>query len=258
MELLPEFVPGREKNKPLRVRRTITIPFVLPEVEDVSKKEAGSMTKSEKTPKSTYLKRDLARDRINRLKEGVLVVKLIVPDKKLFMLQQLTTKASSAKKRQEYQEQLNALKASTDKENRALIQFFNNKDYYSFSDVVFIYEKEAKKGNLEQSNKFLNSSLEVDPAISIKGRQYFTTQVGSTPRNEDSRTVYKAFVTRAPEGGVLSHPFPTYITWINKNQKGNSKFRFNGILKSDLEVSDAVTKFNNVMKHFYLKANEWE
>jgi|GEM_PF-6999918 len=258
VQLLPDFVPGRQKHKPLRVKTMITIPFESPNTSDPKEVSKGDKSQPNKKELSTNLKRDLARARINRLNKGVLVVKLMEPTQKYKKLKQLVASASSGNKRAAFKQQLDDLKVKTDKENKALMAFFSNKEYYSFSDVVFIFDKDVVNKQLGSSNRFLNAEMQPDPSISIADREYFTTQVGSTPRGEDARTVYKAFVTRAPEGGILSAPFPAYISWINTKQKSGTRFKINGVLNAELEVSDAVKKFNEVMKYFYQKANDWD
>lgn len=257
VELLPNFVPGRQKLKPLRVKTSMTVPFVPPKSSTPTVKTKKEKGKKKKEKKESISKRDLSKERINRLNKGVLVVKLIEPVKKYAMLDKLSKSASTAEKRASFQERLKELREKTDLENKELVQYFSDKTYYSFSEVVFIYERNINR-NLQESNQFLNTSLVVDPTISIAGREFFITQVGSTPRSEDSRTVYKAFVTRAPEGGVLSSPFPAYITWIKTKQKSGTRIKFNGVLNVELGVNDAVMKFNDVMKNFYQKANDWD
>ncbi len=255
--LFPDFVPGREKNKPLRVKSSVSIPFVVPETQK-KEKEISKTRKSQKKERSTYSTRDLSKDRINRLNDGVLVVKLIEPIQKYAMLNKLANSASTDEKRALYQKQMDDLKATTDQQNKELVEFFSDDEYYSFSDVVFIYEREAAGENLEDCRQFLNGELAEDPSISIADRPYFTLQVGTTPLGEDARTVYKAFVTRASEGGVLSSPFPAYVTWIKVKQKGSGRIKFNGVLNAELSVKEAVSKYNNVMKSFYQKANDWD
>ncbi len=258
--MFPKWIPGRKKGKKVRVNTLAVIEFVLPKEEEPrkKKKKKTASKNTTKESKGTNVRKLVAKKRIERLIEGVLIVRLQARTNKVAALKRLIQNASTDQFRQESQLELDRTIFVRDSVNKELVDHFSQAAFYNFSEVLFMIETDKKKLlNGEQSGYFLNKNMEVDPSISLDNRKFLTTYLGTTPRADGARAVHTAFVVLDEFGYPLSWPFPAYVEWrkrllSKKDSKLDSKYFF-----TDISTRDAVIKFNRKMAAFYENTRDW-
>lgn len=188
---------------------------------------------------------------------ATLVVRLATRKNKVGALTRLINNASTNEVRYRYQQQKDQLIHSRDSINQELYDAFSNSALYNFTEVLFILESDhdrLKSG--EKSGYFLNKNLEIDPSITLNTDKFFVVFLGTTPRSEDSRAIYTAFVTLDQFGVPVPTPFPAYIIWRKKLGSRDKSVSVKHLF-INMGTNDAVIKYNRILRLFYEKALTW-
>ena len=146
---------------------------------------------------------------IRDLKEGVLVVRLRTQSNKIEKLSELLqSEELKSNVRTHYLAELEETRQEVERENRLLMQAFQ--DQYHFSNVLFLYDTLApalKSAN--PSGLFLNDERQIDPQRTLEGRNFLIAGIGLVAASEgasgnDALIVYdRAF-------NAMARPFPGY------------------------------------------------
>ena len=169
--------------------------------------EEGSLTHREK--------RAQAKEDIETLKGGVLIVRLPSQQNKIETLQELLDGGElDAKAEKRIKERLEGTKAKTESFNKSIITAFYEK--YRFSDFLFILDTasvQLKNGKREEL--FLNKDLEIDPNLRLDDRPFYVLRFGST-QSGDGQSI-EAMVLMDNQLEDLESPFPYYVRINNFN-----------------------------------------
>ncbi len=195
------------------------------------------------------MKREMAQQAINELKNGVLLVQLKTKHKSIEALNKrgFTKRAEKIKKEQE-------------EDNRNIINGFRK--YYDFSPVYFFYSNDKKK--VEQHNfdsvrfveldstsfKFLPDTSTIYSVLDTA--KYYIAEFGTNNYSQstlrylpnfddqyDRGLEFEALLIKNKDYLQLSHPFPYYV-------KTNE-----GIKVGDLKRWETIKKMNQKLHYFY-------
>ena len=196
-------------------------------------------------------RKKIAAEQIKKLREGVLVVRLPSNQRKIDALQALIDGGELNEKDQQRMEgQLNETIENTRKANKRIITGFNQ--HYNYSEVVFMLDTAVhalKRG--QHTDIFLNDSLVLDPAIKLKGRDFFILRFGKL--SQENSTGFQAIILSDANFKDLYKPLP-YFVRIN---------RLGSIIGTILprpeqaqrNVDKIVIKLNKNLRRFYHKAH---
>lgn len=157
--------------------------------------------------------KELARYNIQQLKNGALLVRLDFRTKAIEILQQSGNREAA-----------NQLKQIRKKENKEIMAAF--KEYFTFCPVYFFpMDSTNAMAQGKKGGYFLNDSLNVDPAISLKNTFFLVGEQGmletslppdkTRPDQEDVRRglMSDALLIRNKDLELLRNPFPYYVHW---------------------------------------------
>lgn len=182
-----------------------------------------------------YFKRQkLVNKQVTELKEGSLIVRLMVHDTKIKYLREKGR-----------DKEANELDSLINTHNQTLIEEFQ-KDY-DFSEVYFAYGKDIKRFiNKEDRNIFVNSELQIDPKINLKEGPVFILAAQGT----DNYYLYDENMQRIPE------PAPHAINFFDESNTNLSVDRFIEILAGSSAYILDVYYFNDKLFKIYRKATK--
>ncbi len=168
-----------------------------------------------------------ARQQINDLKQGTLVVRLRTQQFKIDALNTID-RPQTAKKITQQQRQINL----------QLVQDFKNNYTFSNQKTVFFYSTQTNdfKANNWQ-NLFLNDSLEADPNIKIDtSKPIFVAEIAPIESQNQSLGI-TALLIMDRNLMQLKPPFPFYVRPIDKIAYNNTRRKTGdvGILNKKLE-----------------------
>lgn len=193
----------------------------------------------------TYYNKKEAKELINGLKEGFLIVQIPCEKKKREILYSLYENETDASKKEEYKKDYDAFLLELEV---AQIGLYNGvKSFYSFSDYAFIPDTligNFKKGR--RDNIFLNDSLEVGKEINIDTSQMVL--ILRDHRDYDNLYIHKL------NGSFPPSPFPysTQLPLINKTKIDVFEM---AKLKGSDRFFHAIYIMNQRLASFYNKAN---
>ncbi len=187
------------------------------------------------------------RHHIQTLKKGVLVVRLPAHQNKINALKKIIDNPKvSEKDKTKVREQLATTITEGRRDNRITQAAFRTN--YRFSEVYFMYDtavSQLKKGIL--TGHFLNDSLEIDPAITLKGRDWFTLRIGYLDATQQSGA--EAMIITDNAFNDLTSPFPAVA------RLDNLSYLINKALAPDIAMQKrlwkAVKKLNDRLGEFY-------
>ncbi len=188
-----------------------------------------------------------AMDNVEALKKGVLIVRLPSNAKKIKALSDLqNTPGLKPKVKSRVSRKLETTIAEGQSDNRTMVAIFREK--YLFSELCFIYDTavvQLKKGITD--GYFLNDALEIDPGISIAGKNWFSLYIGYLDATQQSGA--EAFILTDSSLNELPPPFPTAI------RLDNLSYLINKALAPEIAVrkrmEKAVKKLQEKLKSFY-------
>lgn len=157
---------------------------------------------------AAYSPEQRARESINSLKEGVLIVRLPSQQAKTDAIREvINTPGASEAARKRLEKQLETAISSQREFNLNMMRAF--REAYDFSDVLFIYDTSTsllKTGN--HSGIFLDSSLQAQPGIRLEKAPYFILHFGST--SSETSDGVEAMIILDGQFKRLEKPFPFY------------------------------------------------
>ena len=157
-------------------------------------------------PPSFKKRRAHACQSLQKLSDGVLIVRLTSNSRKIKQLKLMEKgKGLSQKKRQRYAEQLKKIETQTNQENERVMKAFTAA--YDFSETLFLFDTAAhylKAG--KQTGYFLNNNMEIDSSIDLSGRYYLLVKYGFPTDPGQKRT--KGMVVMDKEYKDMVPPFP--------------------------------------------------
>ncbi|MFK8100930.1 MAG: hypothetical protein AB8G15_00330 [Saprospiraceae bacterium] len=189
---------------------------------------------------------------IQKLKDGVLVIRLTSKNNKIKELNRLLAHPEVTPKTKEgLQKKLH--------ETVSEIKGFNTKVYYSFSEiynfseVLFMYDTASVSLKKKlQKGYFLDKNLNVDPSISLNNRNFCVLRYGSTDPKATSGV--EAFVFMDDQLQDLTKPFPYYMKLRSWGQRFLSMFTSRSI--NQINIVNRVTKINQRLEKYYAKMIE--
>lgn len=166
----------------------------------------------EEEPLTLKDRREMAKDNIKKLEEGVLVIRLQSQQKKIEALQELIDGGELNKKNEKrIKAKLAGTKARMESFNKAIIAAFEQE--YRFSDFLFMLDTASVRLKNDNSESvFLNRDLKIDPSVSLNNRSFFILRFGYTSR-ENGQSI-EAMIIMNDDFEDLQPPFP-YYTRIN-------------------------------------------
>ena len=196
---------------------------------DITKSSSSLKSNSNKTKNS----RVYARNAINNLKTGVLIVRLKSKQNAIDAL----LKTGRTKKAQKLKEEI-------DHYNKKVIISF--KQHYTFSEVYFFYSKNTqsvKEKNFDSI--FLNEKLEEDSSIVLNPEHDFymigdfdnvRTLTDEGEYSNQSSLISEAFVIKDSDFDQMPRPFPLFVRTANKGL-----------------ITYQIIKLNEKLHDFYIK-----
>ena len=168
------------------------------------------------------------------LKEGVLIVRLTSEFRKLKAIEERAL--ASLESAQEIIEKRDA-------ENKLWRKHF--KRYYSFSDVLFVYDTLRKEALWEHDGKncFLGEDMKIDSSISLNGRSYLMLYKGTVSNSQS------AVIFRDANFKQVERPFPYYVKINSLSHIYNSLF--NSDNADDINITRIVSKIDRKVRKFY-------
>lgn len=204
-------------------------------------------TAQEPPKRSGKERKQIAREQIKKLKEGILVVRLSSNHRKIAALQSLLDGGALSKKdQQRIENQLRTTLENTHKANARMITAF--KTYYDFSEAFFMLDTSSqvlKKG--KQKGIFLNDSLEVDSTLSLNNRDFHVARFGNL--DQANSTGFKAMILMDKNFKDLQGPFPFYVRINNFGSVIGSIFP--KPKQAQRNANKIVKKLNKNLKSFY-------
>lgn len=192
---------------------------------------------------------------IKELKEGTLVIRVPMQQRKLDTLASIINRKNSSKNSWVSKEYDETEAERQNYFNKVLEELSSN---YSFSDYLVIADNQyLKLLDGEKSGVFLNSHGNIDDQITLEGN-YLILLLDKVSKQKD-------FIIVDQEGSVLSRPFPNDEvhngTYRNRGNVLNKFFRsFSNIGKSDaalnlLDLEYGIKNLDRVLKEFYKNPN---
>lgn len=200
---------------------------------------------------SSYPKRVRNVKAIDHIKKGVLVVRL---ESKSNNIEKLTEAIENPdidlRMNKQLKRQRHQMIEERDAFNKDLMLAFKND--YDFSDYVFMMDTSSVHLlDGVREGIFVNENCEIDPSISIEGKEFYIMRIGKLVGANTTRI--DGLIVTDKELNDLQKPFPYYINLNNRNiLKGmfsrKSNFRRSG---EDI-VEDIMKKFNS-FHTYYMK-----
>jgi len=200
---------------------------------------------------TTYPKRENNIKSIDLVKKGVLVVRL---ESKRNNIEKLSESIELEDIDQKLRRQLKVQRAQMiedrNKFNNELIAAFE--EHYEFSDYVFMMDTSAVHlMNGAREGIFLDKSLNVDPSISIKGKDFLIMRIGKL--SSENTTGIEALIFSDHNLVDLQRPFPYYIN-LNHRLVLKGLFSRKGSLRRDgKELVEEIEKKFSAFYIYYLK-----
>lgn len=183
----------------------------------------------------------LAEEAINRLKEGVLILRLSSNSEKLRMLSELAQDENLKPRQKKRIEKITAATiAETNKLNRSLIAAFQK--YFSFTKVLLMNDtevQELKKGR--RSGFFLDENLGLDSSVYLGERPYFIASYGPLTNSPTGSSV-EGILVMDSKFQILPAPFPFFTSQVK------SLFQ---LPHSEMYYKKLLTKFELALNKYF-------
>jgi len=200
----------------------LSFSFALPHTVCAQDNLQGTVKMNTQNDKGYLSRSPLARYRVNTLREGTLIVRLVSYQAKIDVL-----------KKQKRFDEAEELFSDNKKHHQILQQEFANN--YEYSDVVYCYGKDLES-YLDGTNQniFLNENLEVDPKISVKEGPILI--LGSQAGGE--------YFLYDNKFNPIPRPAPSLVNFDEKHYKHHFiKWKF--LNKLNAKTAKSIKAFNN-------------
>jgi len=175
-----------------------------------------------------------AREKINQLKEGALIIPLIKQSKKIETLREMTeVRDISQKKRGKIKKMLKEELAMQDEFNMAIIRHFSSK--FEFSKIYFVEDKQLKSFDPHKTTFINAESLKLDTLIQYVEKNYFILKYYKASGIATSPDEVRFFYLSDAEGKLLQRPFP-----MSPDRKSTYRMRLKDLLNISPNTNELI------------------
>ena len=178
-------------------------------------------------------RRAIARQAIQNLKGGTLVLRLKSKHNKITKLEELLA-APDIKESVKIKLSKN-LETTIDERNQFNLSLTNAfEEYFSFSNIYYMYDTSSiALKNGQRSGFFLNKNLELDPSIEIPEGEFFVIKIGTT--DASTTTGVEAMVIMDKNLKDMMPPFPYYVRINSISRLFTRIFNHKNLVRKDSE-----------------------
>jgi len=208
-------------------------------------------TQAQDAPRPRSERKKAAREAINNLHGGTLIIRLKSKRNKIDKLEELLAAPDIDEKlRARLSKKLKNTIEERNKYNLTLTNAFE--EYYSFSKVYYMYDTASVSlKNGIRKGIFLDKGLELDANIEIPEGSFYIVRTGTT--NASSTTGIQALVVMDNQFKDFERPFPYYVRVNSISRLFTRIFNHKKLVKKD--AKEVVLRLGRNFQFYYENVN---